>query len=148
MLLCRIRTLLAALWLGLVVTLGAAVAPTLFAMLERTEAGRIAGQLFRIEAHAGLGLAVALFLIERRLASLRMAAGRGSVMSLNLLLVLGALFCTVLGFFALQPMMEAARLGQGSFGFGALHGASSTLFLVKGLLLLGLVWRAAGESPA
>ncbi len=69
-------------------------------------------------------------------------------MSLNLLLVLGALFCTVLGFFALQPMMEAARLGQGSFSFGALHGASSTLFLVKGLLLLGLVWRAAGESPA
>ena len=110
--------------------------------------GRIAGQLFRIEAHAGLGLAVALFLIERRLASLRMAAGRGSVMSLNLLLVLGALFCTVLGFFALQPMMEAARLGQGSFSFGALHGASSTLFLVKGLLLLGLVWRAACESPA
>ena len=87
MLLCRIRTLLAALWLGLVVTLGAAVAPTLFAMLERTEAGRIAGQLFRIEAHAGLGLAVALFLIERRLASLRMAAGRGSVVSLGLLLV-------------------------------------------------------------
>ena len=75
MLLCRIRTLLAALWLGLVVTLGAAVAPTLFAMLERTEAGRIAGQLFRIEAHAGLGLAVALFLIERRLASLRLGVG-------------------------------------------------------------------------
>ena len=145
MFLCRLRTLLAALWLGLVATLGAAVAPTLFAMLERTEAGRITGQLFRIEAHVGLGLAVVLFLIERRLASQRMAAGRGSVMSLNLLLVLGALFCTVLGFFALQPMMEAARQGQGSFSFGALHGASSTLFLVKGVLLLGLVWRAGGE---
>ncbi|MFM2055117.1 MAG: hypothetical protein RL456_3154 [Pseudomonadota bacterium] len=147
--LIRIRTLLAGLWLGLVASLGAVVAPTLFAMLARPEAGRIAGQLFRIEAHAALALAIALFLIERRLAALRMAAGRGSVMSVNLLLVLGALFCTVLGYFALQPMMEAARAGQGRWSFGALHGASSALFLLKGLLLLALVWRAgAGDDGA
>jgi len=70
-----------------------------------------------------------------------MRAGEGSVMSVNLLLVLGALFCTVLGYFALQPLMEAARAGQGRFSFGALHGASSVLFVLKGLLLLALVWR-------
>lgn len=144
----RIRTLLAALWLGLVASLGAVVAPTLFALLERQEAGRIAGQLFRIEANVSLGLAIAVFLIERRLAARRMAAGRGSVMSVNLLLVLGALFCTVLGYFALQPLMEAARAGQGRFSFGALHGASSALFMFKGLLLLVLVWRAAGPADA
>ena len=65
---------------------------------------------------------------------------------MNLLLVLGALFCTVLGYFALQPMMEAARAGQGRLGFGALHGISSALFALKGVLLLVLVWRGAGKG--
>lgn len=142
--LSRFRTVLAALWLGLVMTLAAVAAPVLFAGLERADAGRLAGNLFRIEAYAALGLAAALFLIERRLASLRMQAGQGSMLSVNLLLVLGALFCTVLGYFALQPMMEAARAGQGRLSFGALHGISSVLFALKGLLLLVLVWRGAG----
>lgn len=142
----RLRTVLAALWLGLVFTLAAVAAPVLFAGLERADAGRLAGNLFRIEAYAALGLAAALFLIERRLAATRMRAGQGSMLSVNLLLVLGALFCTVLGYFALQPMMEAARAGQGRLGFGALHGISSVLFMLKGLLLLVLVWRGAGAT--
>ncbi len=140
----QVRTLVAAVWLGLVLTLAAVVAPVLFAGLDRTEAGRLAGNMFRIEAYVALGLAVALFLVERRLAALRMQAGRGSMLSMNGVLVLGALFCTVLGYFALQPMMEAARAGQGQWSFGALHGLSSALFVLKGLLLLALVWRGAG----
>ena len=144
--LSRFRTVLAALWLGLVATLAAVAAPVLFAGLERADAGRLAGNMFRIEAYAALGLAAALFLIERRLASGWMRAGQGSVLSINLLLVLGALFCTVLGYFALQPMMEAARAGQGLLSFGALHGISSVMFVLKGLLLLVLVWRGAGTS--
>jgi hypothetical protein len=48
----------------------------------------------------------------------------------------------VLGHFALQPMMEAARAGQGRWSFGALHGLSSALFLLKGLLVATLAWRA------
>jgi hypothetical protein len=143
----RLRTVLTALWLGLVVTLAAVAAPTAFAVLERTLAGQVAGRMFGIEARVGLGLAVALFLIERRLASLRVAAGRGSVLSVEIVLVLGALFCTVLGYFALQPMMEAARAGQGAYSFGALHGVSSALFALKGLLLLALLWRAADSAP-
>lgn len=138
------RTLVAAVWLGLVLTLAVVVAPVLFAGPDRTEAGRLAGNLFRIEAHVALGLAVVLFLLERRLASVRLQAGRGSVLSVNVLLVLGALFCTVLGYFALQPLMDAARAGQGPWSFGALHGVSSSLFALKGLLLLALVWRGAG----
>jgi hypothetical protein len=144
--LSRFRTVLAALWLGLVVTLAAVAAPVLFAGLERADAGRLAGNMFRIEAYAALGLAAALFLLERRLASVRMQTGKGSVLSVNLLLVLGALFCTVLGYFALQPMMEAARAGQGRLSFGALHGISSVMFVLKGLLLLVLVWRGAGTT--
>lgn len=144
--LSRFRTVVAAFWLGLVATLAAVAAPVLFAGLERADAGRLAGNMFRIEAYAALGLAAALFLIERRLASLRMRAGRGSVLSMNLVLVLGALFCTVLGYFALQPLMEAARAGQGRLSFGALHGISSVLFVLKGLLLLALVWRGAATD--
>ncbi len=140
----QVRTLVAAVWLGLVLTLAAVAAPVLFAGLERAEAGRLAGNLFRIEAHVALGLAVVLFLVERRLAGLRARAGQGSALSANVLLVLGALFCTVLGYFALQPLMEAARAGQGRWSFGALHGVSSSLFALKGLLLLALVWRGAG----
>ena len=142
----RIRIVLAALWLGLVVTLAAVAAPTAFALLERTLAGRVAGQMFRIEATVGLGLAMLLFLIERWVATQRAAAGRGSVLSAEIVLVLGALFCTVLGYFALQPLMEAARAGQGAYSFGMLHGVSSALFALKGLLLLALLWRSAGAS--
>jgi hypothetical protein len=61
--------------------------------------------------------------------------------------VLGCLFCTVLGYFALQPMMEAARAGQGRFSFGALHGASSAFFALKGLLLFAYLWRLSTPVP-
>lgn len=142
----RIRVVLVALWLGLVVTLATVAAPTAFALLERTLAGRVAGQMFRIEATVGLGLAMLLFLIERRVAMRRAAAGQGSVLSAEIVLVLGALFCTVLGYFALQPLMEAARAGQGAYSFGMLHGVSSALFALKGLLLLALLWRSAAAS--
>ena len=144
----RIRVVLVALWLGLVVTLATVATPTAFAVLERTLAGRVAGQMFRIEATVGLGLAMLLFLIERRVAMRRAAAGQGSVLSAEIVLVLGALFCTVLGYFALQPLMEAARAGQGAYSFGMLHGVSSALFALKGLLLLALLWRSAGASAS
>jgi hypothetical protein len=55
--------------------------------------------------------------------------------------LLGVLFCTVAGYFAIQPMMAAARAGQGSLSFGALHGISSAFFVLKGLLVLALAWR-------
>jgi hypothetical protein len=56
-------------------------------------------------------------------------------------LTLGAVFCTVLGYFALQPMMAPARAGVGPLTFGQLHALSGLLFGLKGLCLLGLVWR-------
>ncbi|MEY4754927.1 MAG: hypothetical protein RJA44_2602 [Pseudomonadota bacterium] len=144
--LLRLRTLLIALWLGLVVTLAGVAAPTAFALLERTQAGLVAGRMFGVEAYVGLALAVLLFLIERRRAGQRAAAGQGSVLSAELLLLLGALFCTVLGYFALQPLMAAARLGQGAYSFGLLHGVSSALFALKGLLLLALLWRVSAPA--
>lgn len=146
--LLRVRGVLVALWLGLVVTLALVVAPTLFGQLDRVLAGQVAGAMFRIEAHAALGLAAALFLIERRLA--RSAALQGSPLPMTgLLLVLGALFCTVFGYFALQPMMEAIKAGTpGRWSFGMLHGLSSSFFALKGLLLLVLMWRCVSATAS
>lgn len=137
----RLRRVLPGLWAGLMLALGAVAAPSLFALLDRADAGRVAGRLFAVEAQLSLVLCVALGLLERRRAARRAEAGAGSRVSAELLLVLGALFCTVLGHFALQPMMEAARAGQGAWSFGALHGLSSGLFLLKGLLVATLAWR-------
>jgi hypothetical protein len=139
----RLAGVLAALWLGLVATLALVAAPTLFSMLERPLAGRLAGQMFRLEAHAALALALLLFLIERLR---RRRSGQRAAPTPELLLIAGALFCTVLGYFGLQPMMEAAKAGEPTrLGFGALHALSTLFFAVKGLLLLALVWRQSGR---
>lgn len=133
--------LLPGLWAGMMLTVGLLAAPSLFATLPAPEAGRAAGRIFAQEAYASLGFAVLLFFIERRQARLAAGAGQGSVLSTNLLLVLGTLFCTVAGYFALQPMMAAARAGQGAWSFATLHAVSAALFGLKGLLVLTLAWR-------
>jgi hypothetical protein len=93
------------------------------------------------EAYLSLAVAIVLFAIERQRSRLAAAAGTGSVFSANLVLLLGTLFCTVAGYFALLPMMAAARAGQGTVSFMALHAVSSGLFVLKGLLVLALAWR-------
>jgi len=138
--LLRLRLLLVALWLGLIVTLAAVAAPTVFAVLERAVAGQVAGRMFRIEATVGLVAAILLVLIERRLGA-GADRDRAWVPTATLWLVLGAMFCTVLGYWALQPMMETARDVGDRARFGLLHGISSMIFAVKGMLLLALLWR-------
>jgi hypothetical protein len=143
----RVAGLLAGIWLGGLVTLGAVVAPTAFAQLERTQAGRLAGACFKVEAYAALALAIALFVIERQVARERARSAGGSMWSANMLLALGTLFCTIAGYFALLPMMEAARTGApGAVSFGLLHGTSSVFFLLKGLLVAALLWRVLGRA--
>lgn len=139
----RLRRLLPAVWLGLTVSVGVIVAPSLFALLDRPTAGRVAGRLFAVDAQLSLLLAVALGLLERARAARQAEARTGSRFSAELLLVLGALFCTVLGHFGLQPMLEAARAGQGAWSFAALHGVASLLFALKALLVAVLAWRVA-----
>ena len=71
------------------------------------------------------------------------AAGAASLFSAGMVLALGAIFCTVLGYFAIQPLLPAARAGQGAFSFAQLHLASTACFVVKVLLVLALAWRNA-----
>jgi hypothetical protein len=144
----RGAALLVALWAGVLLAIGAVAAPAAFAVLPSADAGRVAGRMFSVEAHAGLAVVVLLFLVERRRARDAAQTGRASVFSANLVLLLGALFCTVAGYFALQPMMAAARAGQGTWSFGALHAVSSSFFVLKGLLVLALAWRLIGPPAA
>lgn len=135
----RLRALLAALWGGLLLCVAGLAAPNAFAVLERAQAGAYVGRLFALEANTSLALGLLLVLMARRLAR----DGEGTTLSLELLLPAGALFCTVAGYFALQPMMAAARAGQGALSFGALHAISLALFGLKILLVLALAWRAS-----
>jgi hypothetical protein len=139
----RLRRLLPGLWAGVLLCIAAIAAPAVFALLERTDAGRVVGRMFVQEAWLSLVLGALLLVVERSRARLAAEAGTGSVLSTEMLLVLGAVFCTVAGYFALQPLMPAARAGQGPLSFGQLHAVSSAFYAVKVLLLLVLAWRAA-----
>ena len=143
MTLLRLRGWLSGLWGGALLTIALVAAPTLFAVLERSQAGLAAGRIFRIEAYLSLALAIVMFLVERRLAAARAARGEGSALSMELMLILVALFCTVAGHFAVQPMMEAARAGQGNVSFGVLHTVSTLFFALKAVAVLTLAWRSA-----
>lgn len=137
----RARRVLPTLWAGLSLGIGFVAAPALFAVLDRAAAGRVASRLFAAEAFISIVLCVVLALLERSRAARLALAREGSRISAELLLVLAALFCTVLGHYAVQPMMEAARAGQGTWSFGTLHGVSSALYALKLLLVATLAWR-------
>lgn len=144
--LARLTLLFTGVWAGMVATVGLVAAPAAFAVLDRAQAGAVVGHVFRTEAYASLALAAVVVLIERQLASQAARQHRGSGFSAGMILALLALFCTVAGYFAVQPMMAAARAGQGALSFGALHGISLAFFGVKGVALLGLLWLQTGRS--
>jgi hypothetical protein len=139
----RLRRLLPALWAGVLLCIALIATPAPFALLARADAGRVVGRIFVQEAYLSLALSLLLFLLERRAARDESEAGRSSVFSANMLLALGALFCTVAGYFAVQPMMEAARAGQGQASFAVLHGVSTGFYALKTLLVCVLAWRVA-----
>ena len=131
----------AGLWAGALLGIGLIGAPAGFAVDLPQMAGRSAGRMFAQEAYLSLALGVLLLLMVRTKARVDAAAGAGSLFSTDLMLVLGTLFCTVAGYFALQPMMEAARAGQGRLSFGALHAISAVFYGLKTLLVAALAWR-------
>lgn len=142
----RLFALLAMLWVGSQLTIGYAVAPVLFASLDRMSAGALAAQLFRIEGMIGLVSGVVLLV----LANLFVRRGEAGYRRLRWVLV-GMLLCVVVGYYALQPFMNAMRMNALQAGvdiahsayasrFGMLHGVSSLFYLVESLLGAWLVW--------
>jgi hypothetical protein len=137
----RVGACLAGAWAGVMLALGAIAAPTLFQLLPRVDAGRIAGRLFALEATAGICIGAVLVLVGLQLGRQRAERGRGSRFGPELMLALAAVACIVAGHYALKPMLEAARAGQGSLSFGTLHAVSSAFFALRLLLVAALAWR-------
>lgn len=145
MMLTRIRALAAGLWAGMLLTIGGLAAPTLFALLDRGEAGRVAGRYFWLEARTSIVLAVLLIVIERMRVRGHVAGATPRQFTVELMLALGALLCTIAGFEVIEPLMEQARQGQGSWSFASLHAVSSSFFAAKIVIVLILAWRCCGQ---
>lgn len=148
--LLRLQAWLAGVWAGMMLAVGGVAAPSLFMVLEREFAGKGAGRIFTVEAKISLAFAILIFVIERRRVRDLVEQGvQVSAMTANLLLVLGALFLTIFGEFALHPMIEAAKAGQPTpLSFGALHGISALMFWVRAVMVGALAWRLTSAPAA
>ena len=143
----RVFRLLSAVWVGSLLTIGYAVAPVLFKTLERMTAGSVAAQLFRIEAILGVVCGVLLLALSNQ------QVRRGSSEYRRVRWIVAAMVvCVLVGYFALQPFMNALRVAAMDAGtdianspyasrFGMLHGVSSLFYLVESVLGLMLIWR-------
>ncbi|KVO95476.1 hypothetical protein WL01_26980 [Burkholderia ubonensis] len=143
----RVFRLLSAVWVGSLLTIGYAVAPVLFRSLERMTAGSVAAQLFRIEAVVGVVCGVLLLVLSNQ------QVRRGCDEYRRVRWILAAMVgCVLIGYFALQPFMNALRVAAMDAGtdianspyasrFGMLHGVSSLFYLVESVLGLMLIWR-------
>ncbi len=150
-LLPRLRALLPGLWAGWMLCVALLATPAGFALLDKPTAGRLAGRMLAQEAYTSLALGVIVLVLERLAARRTAGEGQGSQFSTGMVLALGALFCTVAGYFGVMPMMDAARAGNAPLSFGQLHAVSVAFFAVKLLLVLALAWRQAAPraiSPA
>jgi hypothetical protein len=135
--------LLPGLWAGWLLCVAFLATPAPFATLPPADAGRVAARMLAEDAYIGLALGGALLLLER--AQARRTGG--SQFTPGVGLVLGAIFCTVAGYFAVLPMMTSARAGQGPLSFGQLHAVSTAFFGLKLILVAVLAWRAAFSPP-
>ncbi len=144
--LTRWRSLLPALWAGGLLCVALLATPVPFATLAAADAGRVVGRMLAQEAYASLALAIFMLVLERVAARRGSLVGGGSQFTAGMALALGALFCTVAGYFAVQPMMAAARAGQGPLSFMQLHAVSAGFYVLKTGLVLALAWRASGPT--
>ncbi len=134
-------------WAGLMAGIGFVAAPALFALLPRPDAGRVAARLFLTDAYAGLALGIVLLLLGRSLGRDAVARG-GTRFGAEVALPLAALFCTVAGHFGLQPLLDAARAGEGRASFAVLHGVAAAFFVVKLCVVAALAWRLGRPGPS
>ncbi|AMM14474.1 MAG: DUF4149 domain-containing protein [Pseudomonadota bacterium] len=151
----RFFRIVAMIWVGSVLALGYIAAPVLFSMLDRTSAGSVAAQLFRIEGMLGIVCALVLLVMANRLVRTGFDEYKRTRW-----VIAGMLLCVLIGYFALQPFMNALRVAAQEGGmelaqspyasrFGMLHGVSSAFYLIESVLGLVLFWRLPpGRFPA
>ncbi len=138
-----LRRLLPGLWFGVLLAIALIATPAASGSLDKASFGAVARAIFAREAPTSLVFGVLILVIERRDALARHMATGVSQFSVEMTLAIGALFCTVAGYYGLEPMMEQARSGAAApLTFMQLHAISLAFFGVKGLLVLALAWRA------
>ncbi len=124
------------LWIGSMWAVGYIVAPVLFKLLDKSQAGQVAGELFTVVSYIGIVAAVFLLLASFNAHGLALRRWQNGVLLLMLLLI-------VVGEFVLQPMMAELKLqglqGEAATRFGRLHGIASVLYLINSLAGLALV---------
>jgi hypothetical protein len=138
----RWQHILPGVWAGLLLCIALVAAPATFAVLSGAEAGRVVSRIFVQEAWISLALAATLLMLERAGAAADRAFGSQPAIR-NSSLLWGTVVCTLLGYFAVQSLMPAARAGQGVFSFGQLHLVSTVFYGLKVVLVMVLAWRAA-----
>jgi hypothetical protein len=143
----RLFRLLALIWAGSQWTIGYLAAPVLFSMLSRIDAGHVAGRLFYCEAILGCICGILLLTLGNQMVR------RGDVGYRRLRWpVLAMLICTLLGYFALEPLMSGLRSSAEAHGtdvghsvyaarFGLLHAVSTVFYGLQSVFALILVWR-------
>lgn len=140
----RLRRLLPGLWCGVLLAIALIGTPAASGALDRASFGAVARAIFAREAPTSLVFGVLILMLERRAALARHEASGVSQFSTEMVLAVAALFCTVAGYYGLQPMMEQARAGAATtLTFMQLHAISLAFFGIKGLLALALAWKAA-----
>lgn len=130
---------LAGLWAGVMIGVGYVSAPVIFRMLpdQRKFAGTIAGDTFAITAYISLALGAIILLLVRRV---NKRAGFNTP-NAPMLWVLAALALAIVGQFVIFPMVVHARdVGPGALSFGALHGISTTIYMLEIVCVLALNW--------
>jgi len=148
-LLTVLERLLLTAWVGALWATGYLAVPVLFGSLERMEAGRLAGTLFTTVSWLGLGCG--LFLLA-------CALWRDGWRSWRVWLLGAMLGIVAVGEFALQPQMAALKLtglppgSEAATRFAALHGVSSSLYLLLSLggavlVAVGIKGAGGGASP-
>jgi hypothetical protein len=137
--------LLATLWLGLLLTVAAVATPSAFATLPTPQAGLVVARVLASEAAASLVLGAALLALMR-LHVRQVDGSPASQFSLDFGLALCGVFMTVIGYYAVLPLMDQARAGLGRFSFAQLHVASSACFLLKACCIAALAWRTSAVA--
>lgn len=136
----KLRLLIAGLWAGNLWTIGALVAPALFATLaDRALAGTIAGTLFHWQFWCSIACGTLLLGLVSRIRPNRTL----------LLLIVAMLVCALLNQYGIRPEMALLKaqaaggqmVGADKARFGMLHGVSSAIYLLQSSLSLVLLWR-------
>lgn len=141
--LSRWQAMIAGLWAGVLLSIGGLAAPALFAVLERAQAGAVAGRIFTMEASLSMVLGVALLLMHWLNKQQLPFASRQARSHVGL--IMWALLMTLLGHFLLHPFIQAAKAGQATWlSFAQMHALASGMFAIKALAVMVLAWRLTG----